>query len=66
MSKSAFSEKTHRQLARLGFTDIRPSEYFENCMVIRDDSGGFYGHFTDAEARAKLLGEKKSRDQRQP
>lgn len=54
---TAFSERTLHQLHRLGF---RESEsYLSNCLVIRDDRGGFWGHMTECEAREKLLNEKK-------
>lgn len=52
---TAFTESTIRQLARAGFTDLRPSEYFRNCVEVRDEDGNRYGHFTESEARRKLL-----------
>lgn len=51
---SAFSDYTLRQLHRAGF--VESASYLSNCLEIRDEFGGYFGHMTEREAREKLLG----------
>lgn len=57
---TAFTERTTRLLRDRGF--LMEESYLKACLVISDVSGGFYGHFTESEARKKLLRDGESND----